>query len=132
MITIQSFKLNLLCLNFVVKHILRFIAAKIFICSDYLNSFFALVNMRNFENLWLKIKILLALLKIMIYIDLDFTLMRGHSGICQNEIADILAKHTTCLPFLLNASEPYAKVFSSRKLFRIGTLNACHPEKESR
>ena len=99
------FQAELLCLNLAVKHVLQYTGARILICSDSLSSLLSLCDVRSFEKLVVEVQ---STLNNTLDIDLDFTHVRGHTGIHGNERADFLAKDATHLPFALNLSKPYA------------------------
>lgn len=76
-------------------------------CSDSLSSLLALLNIRSCEKLVVEIQHIINTINDL-DIKVDFTHVRGHTGIHGNERADILAKDATRLSFTLNISEPYA------------------------
>lgn len=92
-----------MCLNLAVKHILLFPGDMVFICSDSLSSLFVLINVRSFETLVVEIQNI-AITNNDCNVNLNFTHVRGQSGVIGNETAKVSA----CLQLPWNVSRPYS------------------------
>ena len=83
---------------YTVKHILKYTSARILKCRDSLSSLLSLCDIRIFEKIVVEVQ---SIISITLGINLDFTHVRGYTGIYGNERADILAKGATHLPFTI-------------------------------
>ncbi|GBL78594.1 hypothetical protein AVEN_65187-1 [Araneus ventricosus] len=116
------FQVELLCINLAVKWFKENGAAfsQYIICSDFLSSLFALLNIRSKERL---VKETLAILRTLKehHMDIFFTHVKGHCRILGNERAD----NTLNMPININVGIPkcHWKRLSHQKL-----LGRCEEE----